>query len=239
LPREVLRYPELEFSTPRIAAFKYPVRDVIDVPPWATISWADERDVSAWAGNYLQHEALRVISELRPYVKALDDPEVTRLWRLLTISDHFYYMATKFGSIEEVHQYFSPYKNASIAYSIYMQAVVLLASIIAERLRSNREAVARLVVPDEKAFHFYRPSGEYTHMKARSLRELLESLEKVPIDSIIYHLNRGDLQRWLREVMLLDELAEEFDRIAKAEIGGDELRRALINAMKRSLNMPT
>jgi len=239
LPREVLRYPELEFSTPRIAAFKYPVRDVVDVPPWATISWADERDVSAWAGNYLQHEALRAISELRPYVKALNDPQVTRLWKLLTISDHFYYMATKFGSIEEVHQYFSPYKNASIAHSIYMQAVVLLVSIIAEKLRSNREAVARLVVPDEKAFHFYRPFGEYTHMKARSLKELLESLERAPIDSIIYHLNRGDLQRWLREVMLLDELAEEFDKIAKAEIGGDELRRALINAAKRFLNMPT
>jgi len=134
LPGEILRYEHLVFSTPSEVVDKYPVRDVYDVPPWSSISWADERDLSAWLGNHMQWNAFKILVDLRPYVKALDDPVITRLWKLLTTSDHLYYIATKFGSIEQVHSYFSPYKNAPDAYAIYVQALNILASIIAEKI---------------------------------------------------------------------------------------------------------
>lgn len=138
LPREVLKYEHLRFSTPSRAAFDHPVVDVYDVPPWATISWADERDTSPWLGNSMQKSAFNLLLELRKYVDSLGGPSLARLWKLLTISDHFYYMATKFGSFDEVHKYFSPYKNAVDAYTLFIQALSILSYIIAEKARKTR-----------------------------------------------------------------------------------------------------
>ena len=40
-----------------------------------------------------------MLAEIRPYVYATENRELIKLWRKLTISDHFYYMATRFGSV--------------------------------------------------------------------------------------------------------------------------------------------
>jgi len=214
LPREVLKHSNLEFITPREVLDRYHPRDIYDVPPWSTISWADERDLSAWLGNELQWEAFRIASELRPYVKALGDVNIIKLWRKLTISDHYYYMATKFGSIGEVHAYFSPYKNASIAHGLMMESLGLLISIIAEKIKENpRKTLANLELPWSKAFYFKKPTGEYTGISARSIAEFLSALNKAPLDSIMYHLNNGDFENWFRSVFFLDNIAEEISRI--------------------------
>lgn len=214
LPIELAKHSNLDFSTPREVIVKYPARDIYDVPSWSTISWADERDVSAWLGNELQWEAFKVLGDLRPYIKAIDDPALVKLWKYLTISDHFYYMATKFGSIGEVHAYFSPYKNASIAYGLFMEALSILVQLVIERIKQNpRSILERLVVPWEKAFYFNMPTGESTGIIARSMRELLHALDKAPRESILFHLNRGDIENWIRHVFFLDSLAKEISRI--------------------------
>ncbi len=238
LPGEILKWNHLYTVTPSEAAYKHPVRDVYDVPPWATISWADERDVSAWLGNYMQHNAFKMLIELRPYVRAIGKPEITRLWKLLSISDHYYYVATKFGSIEQVHSYFSPYKNAPDAYAILVQALSILAAMVREELEKNRPGVLlRIVLPENKAFHFHRGEGEYLWVKAHSIQELLDCLEKVPVESILYHLHRGDLQKWLRDLFGLEEIASELDEMAKQPLSGEEKRRAVIECIKRFFNI--
>lgn len=214
LPKEISRHGNLEFITPRDVLNKYSPRDIYDVPPWSTISWADERDISAWLGNELQWESFKLVSELRPYVKAIDDDNVVKLWKMLTISDHLYYMATKFGSIGEVHAYFSPYKNAAIAHGLFMESLGLLISIIAEKIRqSPNKILSRLELPLSKAFYFYLPTGEYTGLLARSISEFLISLEKAPLESILFHLNRGDFENWFRNVFFLDYIADEITKI--------------------------
>ncbi len=234
LPGEILKWSHLYFSTPGEVVDKYPARDVIDVPPWASISWADERDLSAWLGNHMQRNAFKILIDLRPYVKALDDPDITRIWKLLTISDHLYYIATKFGSIEQVHSYFSPYKNAPDAYAVYVQALSMLAGLIAEKIMEKRRIVAyKLELPMNKAFYFMTPRNEYTGYSATSIRELIEFLDKVPVESIIYHLNRGDIQAWLRNIYGLDDLAEEINKVVEEEYGAetviDKVKRILKN----------
>jgi alpha-amylase len=212
LPGEILRYNNLEFTTPSEVVEKYPPRDVYDVPPWASISWADERDLSAWLGNDMQKDSFNILVNLRPYVAALDDPYIKRLWKLLTISDHLYYMATKQGSLEEVHGYFSPYENPYRAYAVYIQALSILASEISRRIMEDRgRIIDRLVLPDNKAFHFHRPDGRYTGYSAHSIKELLEVIEKVPGDSLLYHLDRRDIQKWLTGIYGLEDLAKEID----------------------------
>ncbi len=238
LPGEILKWHHLYTSTPYEAAFKYPVRDVYDVPPWSTISWADERDVSAWLGNYMQHNAFKMLVDLRPYVKAIGKQEITRLWKLLSISDHYYYAATKFGSIEQVHSYFSPYKNAPDAYAILVQALTILADMVREEMiRDPRRVALNIMLPDDKAFHFFRSEGEYLWIKARNVRELLEHLEHIPVESVMFHLHRGDLQSWLRNMFGLDELASELDSIAKEPVGGEEKRRLVMEAIRKYLGL--
>ncbi len=233
LPGEILKYQHLETSTPREVVDKYPPRDIVDVPPWASISWADERDLSAWLGNHMQWNAFKMLVDLRPYVKALGDPDIVRIWKLLTISDHLYYIATKFGSIEQVHSYFSPYKNAPDAYAIYVQALSMLAGMIAEKISEKRlTVIVNLKVPKDKAFYFYKPSGEYTGIHATSIRELVRSIERVPKESILYHLKKGDIQAWLRHVYGLEDLASEIDEIVEPGITGEEAADRLARVLK-------
>lgn len=88
------------------------------------VSWADnERDLSAWLGNDLQQDAFESLVKLDASVKALNEPETLKQWRLLQTSDHFYYMSTKRGTDGAVHNYFSPYPSPYEAFINYMNAL--------------------------------------------------------------------------------------------------------------------
>ncbi len=72
--------------------------EIADLPPVGelsfedTVSWADvEKDVSAWLGNAIQRTAFRELQSARAFAPDL------ATWRYLQTSDHFYYMASKFG----------------------------------------------------------------------------------------------------------------------------------------------
>ncbi|MEM4061888.1 MAG: alpha-amylase [Desulfurococcaceae archaeon] len=238
LPGEVLKYGNLEFLSTSEAAFKYSARDVLSVPWWSTISWADERDLSAWLGNTMQQTAFNLVTDLRPYVKAVEKPELIRLWKLLTISDHYYYMATKFGAMGEVHAYFSPYKDASVAYGLLMEVAGLLVKLVADEIRANKTRVlSKLVLPQHKAFYFNMPTGEFTGYSARSLPEFLEMLEKVPAESFIYHLNRGDFENWLRQVFFLEDEAEEISRVRQQPGSYQEKLTGVARVIRRALGV--
>ncbi|MFT5168048.1 MAG: alpha-amylase [Saprospiraceae bacterium] len=119
LPQHVLSHPDFTFSTPSEVIEKYPIRGAYDVPKIS--SWADtERDLSAWAGNPMQKEALRRFYDLETPIKNSGDWELLENWRKLSTSDHFYYMCTKGNSDGEVHEYFSPYKSPIEAYNFFI-----------------------------------------------------------------------------------------------------------------------
>ena len=108
LPYEVLKYDNLEFCLPSEVIEKYEPVGEIDVFELSTISWADmERDVSAWLGNRMQQVCFEEIKNLEKFVKKLNDPRFTKVWRLLQTSDHLYYCCTKWWQDGDVHKYFS------------------------------------------------------------------------------------------------------------------------------------
>lgn len=91
--------------------------------PW-TVTWADtERDLSAWLGNSMQHEAMKAIYELKPEVLASGETALIEDWRRLQTSDHPYYMCTKYFNDGDVHAYFSPYDSPYDAFLYYMNAL--------------------------------------------------------------------------------------------------------------------
>ena len=101
---------ECGFMTVSEACDSNEAKETISMP-W-TVTWADtERDLSAWLGNSMQHEALKAIYDLKEGVLASDDEDLISDWRRLLTSDHLYYMSTKHLNDGGVHQYFSPYDS--------------------------------------------------------------------------------------------------------------------------------
>lgn len=91
--------------------------------PW-TVTWADtERDLSAWLGNSMQHEAMKAVYGIKSEVLASGQPDVIEDWRRLQTSDHPYYMCTKYFNDGDVHAYFSPYDSPYDAFLYYMNAL--------------------------------------------------------------------------------------------------------------------
>lgn len=89
-----------------------------------TVTWADtERDLTAWLGNSMQHEAMRHIYALAEDVLQSGDLDLISDWRRLTTSDHPYYMCTKWFTDGDVHAYFSPYDSPYDAFLFYMNAL--------------------------------------------------------------------------------------------------------------------
>ncbi len=91
--------------------------------PW-TVTWADmERDLSAWLGNSMQHEAINGIYALRDGVMNSGDLGLINDWRRLQTSDHVYYMCTKYFNDGDVHAYFSAYDSPYDAFMYYMNVM--------------------------------------------------------------------------------------------------------------------
>lgn len=122
LPGAVFKKTKYTFSTPSEVAQNLQVVSAVHVPN--AISWADEeRDLSAWLGNEMQKEAFNKLYELKEKVYQCNDRELLLDFKYLQVSDHFYYMSTKFFSDGEVHSYFNPYNTPYEAFINYMNVL--------------------------------------------------------------------------------------------------------------------
>ena len=89
-----------------------------------TVTWADtERDLSAWLGNRMQTETMRMLYDMENTVLRTGDGDLIADWRKLQTSDHAYYMCTKWFRDGDVHAYFSPYESPYDAFLYYMNAL--------------------------------------------------------------------------------------------------------------------
>ena len=96
--------------------------DAISMPE--TVTWADtERDLSAWLGNEMQHEAETSLYSMRQEIMASGDIDLIDDWRRLSTSDHPYYMCTKYWNDGDVHAYFSPFDSPYDAFMYYMNVI--------------------------------------------------------------------------------------------------------------------
>jgi len=119
LPESVFKNSPFTFSTPSEVAQKLQVVSAVHVPH--PISWADEeRDLTAWLGNELQNEAFDKLYSLGEKVYESGNDGIKQDYAYLQVSDHFYYMSTKFFSDGEVHSYFNPYDTPYDAFINYM-----------------------------------------------------------------------------------------------------------------------
>ena len=140
LPAEILKNKAFNFKTPSEVIDSYPIKGIYDVHH--NISWADtERDLSAWLSNPMQSETLSKVYAMEDEVIMANDKKLLEKWSRMQISDHFYYMCTKYWSDGEVHKYFSPYASPYDSYIYYINALSDLELLIHKQhalMKQNR-----------------------------------------------------------------------------------------------------
>ncbi len=122
LPHAVFSSSGYQFVSVSEAVSKLQPVGALHVP--APVSWADEaRDLSAWLGNDLQHDAFDSLYRLEPKIRKCRDERILEDWKYLQTSDHFYYMCTKYFADGDVHKYFNHYNSPYEAFINYMNVL--------------------------------------------------------------------------------------------------------------------
>ena len=71
----------------------------------------EERDLSAWLGNNLQHQAFDALCSLQRLVSVVDDAQILQVWNSFQSCENFYYMSTKFfNHSSSITPYQTPYE---------------------------------------------------------------------------------------------------------------------------------
>ena len=89
-------------------------------------------------------------------------------------------------------------------------------------------------VPFESGFHFYTAIGNYTGITATSLSEFAAKLKIVPTESITFHFQRKDFQKWIKYTIKDAALAERLNR-TKGEQSAEGLRKEILRTVEAVL----
>lgn len=110
-------------------------------------------------------------------------------------------------------------------------------SLTAEKqphLSADQARRALSTVNEDCGFHFYTAIGDYSGITATSLQDLAEKMRAIELGSVRFHFERGDFQRWIRDVFCDSELAENIG-ITKPHFSDETLRRDIIDKIDSHL----
>lgn len=100
-------------------------------------------------------------------------------------------------------------------------------------ITQNGKAVLKAFLPVEEntGFRFYYGVDKPSGLTAQSLQEFYGYVKIITVESLEFHLYRGDFANWLRDVCKDDELASRFDNVKSASLKGEQLRKNLLKAL--------
>jgi hypothetical protein len=90
-------------------------------------------------------------------------------------------------------------------------------------------------VPYAQGFHFFMPDGHYTGETAMSICSFLRDMGSIDTQSIRFHFDRGDFQKWIRNTLGDDELARIIDKLDK-KISEEDLREKLADIVQKRIS---
>jgi alpha-amylase len=239
LPGEVHKWDHLHWATPSEVIHRHSSVGDIDVHDYDTISWADlERDPSAWLANPMQMICYESLRGLEQPVKAIGDPDYSRLWRYLQMSDHLYYMSIKGGGPGDVHCYFNPHNSPVEAFAVCSRILSDLEARILRELEKPEHLAKRVLreLPAGSGFTFFYEFARPTGLTVHSLGEFCSGIKSVAVKSIRFHTERGDFERWLRQVIVDETLANRLGEITSEGLKGERLRKKILRSIERRMN---
>lgn len=90
------------------------------------------------------------------------------------------------------------------------------------------------MVSTPDAFLFFVDAEKYTGEFATSMTGLLTILDRVPLESVEFHFQRGDFERWVGRTLGDVELADRLRQIDR-RTRGEELRVSIKEAVRKRL----
>ena len=88
----------------------------------------------------------------------------------------------------------------------------------------------RAPLPESKRFYF-KVDNHALPWYAASLWEFREAIEELPVETLMYHLERGDFYRWVNDVIHDKELARRLMKLTHRYLKDEELRTALYDTV--------
>jgi hypothetical protein len=107
-----------------------------------------------------------------------------------------------------------------------------MASTGSSRENATSKVLRVVSVPD--AFLFFIDVERYTGEFATSLPDLLRKLDRVPLQSVEFHFQRSDFEKWVGRTIGDQELAGKLHQVDRL-VRGEELRVAVRNAIQKRL----
>lgn len=92
-------------------------------------------------------------------------------------------------------------------------------------------------VSEGMSFQFYYALNQPTQLSAATLKEFYLAVRQVSLESLEFHLYRGDFENWVRDAVKDPELAHEIRHVKEDEIKGDELRTALLKLLDNAYSI--
>ena len=89
-------------------------------------------------------------------------------------------------------------------------------------------------MPLEHGFQFFTELGKNTGITASSTVEFAEKLQIVPIQSVTFHFQHKDFQKWFKNTVGDEELSKRIDKI-KAGIQDEDLRKELSQTVQNRI----
>ena len=88
-----------------------------------------------------------------------------------------------------------------------------------------------LSVPPEKCFRFCTDTGAYksTGIVACSLSDFYEKVKTIDAKALEFHVPRGDMEKWFKDVLGDEKLAQSISKIRQQNLKGDQLRNQILN----------
>ena len=93
----------------------------------------------------------------------------------------------------------------------------------AEQRRHRRKYAEGELAPD-LCFYFRGPEGKL-NIRAQNLAMFLQIADGVDDETWLYHLNKGDISRWFRDVIKDPDLALEAELIEGTDMTAEESRK--------------
>jgi predicted transcriptional regulator len=87
-------------------------------------------------------------------------------------------------------------------------------------------------LPAKMRFYFYMAVGQPTSLSAGSIKEFHDLALKVSITSLEFHVGRGDFENWFGTAVSDAGLADEFAKIKKKGLKGEDLKEAIDKALE-------
>jgi hypothetical protein len=91
-------------------------------------------------------------------------------------------------------------------------------------------------VSPDRAFNFFLCVGTPSGVYADSLQAFSRGLQEVDARSVSFHMERRDIQNWIRKAIGDWELASKLSRLKPLEMSPEELRTQIYSDVKARLD---